>query len=172
MLNSLLRLSASRPALLAISAACSGLLAFALWLQTQGFPPCPLCILARICFIGIAAFALLAAFLPGALRLFTHGLAALSAWAGVAVSARHQWVLLNPESESCGIDPLERWINQFSLTEWFPAMFEAQGACAMPLPPVFGLQVPTWSALWLLGLAVLLSASWWRQISGKRQRMR
>lgn len=164
MLTSLLRMSASRPALIAISATCSGLLAFALWLQTQGFPPCPLCILARIAFIGIAIFTLLAALLPEGLKRIAHVLAAFSAWAGVAVSARHQWVLLYPESESCGIDPLERLINQYALTEWFPAMFEAQGACAMPLPPVFGLQVPTWSALWLLGLALLLTASWWAQI--------
>jgi disulfide bond formation protein DsbB len=139
---------------LLIAGICIGLLTYALWLQTQGYPPCPLCILARIAFILIMLGCLLAA-AGQPLVLAGHAIATLGGVFGAGVSLRHQWALANP-NDSCGIDPLERWINQFALTDWWPAMFEAQGACSTPLPPVFGLQVPAWSMLWLFALTAVL----------------
>jgi protein dithiol:quinone oxidoreductase len=116
------------------------LLIFALILQQFGyqgvsFLPCPLCILQRVGYIGITFFCLLAACFPQFRRWF-HGLAILAAGYGLVIAGRQVWLLSHPES-SCGIDPLETWINQFGLVQGLPWLFKADGLCSLscwPLP--------------------------------------
>jgi disulfide bond formation protein DsbB len=138
-----------------------GLVAFAVVLQKVGyqgvsFLPCPLCVLQRLGYLGVALSCLLAAGIPQWRKLF-HGLAILAAGYGVAVAGHHVWLLSHP-SESCGIDPLETWINQFQLANGLPWLFKADGLCSAKLPAILGLQVPEWSLLWfgvmLLSLAI------------------
>lgn len=128
-----------------------GLLAFAVVLQQVGyqgvsFLPCPLCILQRVGYLGVAITCFLAAGIPMLRRLF-HGLAILAAGYGAAIAGHHVWLLFHP-GESCGIDPLEVWINQFQLVNSLPWLFKADGLCSAQLPAILGLQVPAWSLLW------------------------
>lgn len=137
---------------------CAGLLGSALWLQHVGyngvnFAPCPLCILQRIGYLGIAASCLIAGFFKPTRKLF-HFVAIGFAIFGLGVAGRQIWVILNP-TVSCGLDPLEVFINQFGLTQSVPWFFKADGFCSAPLPPLLGLSIPVWSLIWF---AILLSS--------------
>ena len=145
-----------------------GLLIFALILQQVGyqgvsFLPCPLCILQRIGYIGITFFCLFAACFPQFRRWF-HGLAILAASYGLVVAGKQVWLLSHPES-SCGIDPLETWINQFRLVQGLPWLFRADGLCSAKLPAILGLQVPEWSLFWLGAFFLALLATFWKKQS-------
>jgi disulfide bond formation protein DsbB len=142
------------------------LVIFAVILQQTGyqgvsFLPCPLCILQRVGYLGIAISCLLAAGIAPLRSLF-HGLALLAAGYGVAVAGHHVWLLFHP-SESCGIDPLETWINQFQLANYLPWLFKADGLCSAKLPAILGLQVPEWSLLWFSALCLILLITFFRK---------
>ena len=143
-----------------------GLVAFAVVLQQVGyqgvsFLPCPLCILQRVGYLGIAISCFLAVGIAPLRKLF-HGLAVLSAGYGVSVAARQVWLLSHPES-SCGIDPLEVWINQFQLAKGLPWLFKADGLCSAKLPAILGLQVPQWSLFWFGVLFLVLLITFFRK---------
>ena len=136
-----------------------GLVVFAVILQQVGyqgvnFLPCPLCILQRVGYLGIAISCFLAAGITPLRKLF-HGLAVLFAGYGLSVAARQVWLLSHPEI-SCGIDPLETWINQFQLAQGLPWLFKADGLCSAKLPAILGLQVPEWSLFWFAVLLFVL----------------
>ena len=136
---------------LSLSFLSLGLLVFAVILQQTGyqgvpFMPCPLCILQRVGYLGISIACLMAAGVAP-LRKWFHGLAIISALYGLIVAGRHVWLLSHQET-SCGIDPLETWINQFELVKNLPWLFKADGLCSAKLPAILGLQVPEWSLLW------------------------
>ena len=142
------------------------LVIFAVILQQTGyqgvsFLPCPLCILQRIGYLGIAVFCFMAAGVNPLRKLF-HCLATLSAAYGFSVAARQVWLLSHPET-SCGIDPLETWINQFQLAQGIPWLFKADGLCSAKLPAIIGLQVPEWSLLWFAIFLLLLIATFFRK---------
>jgi disulfide bond formation protein DsbB len=142
------------------------LVIFAVILQQVGyqevsFPPCPLCILQRIGYLGVAISCLLAASIPLLRKLF-HGLAMLAAGYGVAVAGHHVWLLYHP-GESCGIDPLELWINQFQVANKLPWLFKADGLCSAKLPAILGLQVPEWSLVWFATLLLVLLITFFRK---------
>jgi disulfide bond formation protein DsbB len=142
------------------------LVIFAVILQQTGyqgvsFLPCPLCILQRVGYLGIAISCLLAAGIAPLKKLF-HGLAIVAAGYGVAVAGHHVWLLSHP-GESCGIDPLELWINQFQLASAIPWLFKADGLCSARLPAILGLQVPEWSLLWFGVLLLVLLLSFFRK---------
>jgi disulfide bond formation protein DsbB len=141
---------------------CFFLLGFALFLQHQGwegvhYPPCPLCIFQRIGFLGIG-FACLLAFFIRPMRIFFHWVAILFSVFGLGVALRHAWVIHYPET-SCGVDPLEVFINQFSIVNQLSFFFKADGFCSLPLPPVFGLSIPQWSLLFFIGFSLSLSVA-------------
>ena len=142
------------------------LVIFAVILQQTGyqgvsFLPCPLCILQRVGYLGIAISCLLAAGIAPLKKLF-HGLAIVAAGYGVAVAGHHVWLLSHP-GESCGIDPLELWINQFQLASAIPWLFKADGLCSAKLPAILGLQVPEWSLLWFGVFLLVLLLSFFRK---------
>lgn len=149
-----------------ISLLSLGLVIFAVILQQTGyqgvsFLPCPLCILQRVGYLGIAISCLLA-FGIAPLRKFFHGVAIVSAVYGLSVAARQVWLLAHPES-SCGIDPLETWINQFQLVKDLPWLFKADGLCSAKLPAILGLQVPEWSFLWFGVLLLILLLTFFKK---------
>ncbi|MCY1309152.1 Disulfide bond formation protein B [compost metagenome] len=80
----------------------------------------------------------------------------LSGIAGIAVAVYHVSLLLNPKA-TCGIDPLENWVNALPTAKVLPQVFYADGLCAAPLPPVLGLSVPAWSLIWLFILTLTLA---------------
>lgn len=143
-----------------------GLVIFAVILQQVGyqgahFLPCPLCILQRIGYLGIAIFCFLAAYFSSLRKLF-HILAAMSAAYGLSVAGRQIWLVSHPEI-SCGIDPLEIWINQFQIAKAMPWLFQADGLCSAKLPAILGLQVPEWSLLWFAIFLLALVISFFRK---------
>jgi disulfide bond formation protein DsbB len=156
----------SRSYYLFLSLLSLGLVVFAVILQQTGyqgvpFLPCPLCILQRVGYLGIAIFSFFAAGINPLRRLF-HGLATLSAAYGLSVAARQVWLMSHPET-SCGIDPLETWINQFQVVQDLPWLFKADGLCSAKLPAILGLQVPEWSLLWFAIFLLVLIASFLRK---------
>ena len=143
-----------------------GLVAFAVILQQAGyqgvsFLPCPLCILQRVGFIGIAVSCVMAASFDPLRKLF-HGLAILAAGYGAAVAGHHVWLLFHPGT-SCGIDPLELWINQFQVVQGLPWLFKADGLCSAQLPAILGLQVPVWSLFWFSVLLIVLVTTFFKR---------
>ena len=143
-----------------------GLVAFAVILQQVGyqdvsFLPCPLCILQRLGYFGIAVACVIAASFNPLRKLF-HGLAILAAGYGVAVAGHHVWLLSHPGA-SCGIDPLELWINQFQVVQGLPWLFKADGLCSAQLPAILGLQVPEWSLLWFSVLLIVLVVTFFKK---------
>ena len=163
-------LGMSRTQYLTISLFSLCLVVFAVVLQRVGyqnvaFLPCPLCILQRIGYLGIAISCFLAAGLTP-LRKFFHLLAAISAVFGLVIAGKQVWLLSHPES-SCGIDPLEIWINQFQLVQGLPWLFKADGLCSANLPAIFGLQVPEWSLLWFGALLFILTLTFFKDAKAK-----
>lgn len=146
---------ASRKILLLIAAVSLALVGAALYLQhAKEMLPCPLCIIQRYLFLGVAIFSLVGAF-AGKLKVWT-GLALLSALGGLGVAGKHLYVLAHP-GFSCGIDPMETVLNKIPTATLLPSIFRADGLCEAALDKVLGLSVPQWSALWfvILGLALV-----------------
>ncbi|MCA3233869.1 MAG: disulfide bond formation protein B, partial [Cupriavidus sp.] len=89
-------------------------------------------------------------------RTLWQGLGMLSGVAGIAVAGYHVSLLLNPKA-SCGIDPLENWVNALPTAKLLPQVFYSDGLCTAPLPPLFGLSISAWSLIWLLILTLTLA---------------
>lgn len=147
---------------------CFALLGAALWLQHLGysgvnFAPCPLCILQRIGYLGIAVACLFAYGFDRYRKLF-HSIAILFSLFGLSMSIRQMSVIANPNT-SCGIDPLEVLINQSALTQYVPWFFKADGFCSAPLPPLLGISVPVWSLIWLSFFTGVLLISFFLKLS-------
>lgn len=144
-------------ALLLVMVVAWGSLAAALYLQhVHDWQPCPLCVLQRLAFVAVGVYAgmgLLAQRSAAAFRL-CQGLVVLSALTGAAVAGRHLWVKAHP-AVSCGLDPLETAINAQWWAQQLPWLLKADGLCFIPLPPLLGLQLPAWSLIILLLMAVL-----------------
>ena len=144
----------SRTLLLSIAAACIALLGVAMVLQhVMDMLPCPLCVIQRYLFLGIALACLLGAF-AGQPR-FGAALGLLGALGGMGVAGKHLYVLAHP-GLSCGIDPLQTSLNKIFTAEYLPFMFQADGLCEDALAPFFGLSIPQWAFLWfaLFGIAL------------------
>ena len=146
----------NRKVLWAAAAACVACLAIAMYLQlVKQMYPCPLCIIARYVFIGVASLAILAALAPRACQHWGALLAGLTALGGVGLGLYHQWVLAHP-LDSCGIDPTKTMLNKLFTAEWFPNVFYASGMCSDLYPSFFGLQIPMWSLLSFIALSLVL----------------
>jgi len=146
---------ASRKILLLIAAVSLALVGAALYLQhAKDMLPCPLCIIQRYLFLGVAIFSLIGAF-ASKVKVWT-GVALLSALGGLGVAGKHLYVLAHP-GFSCGIDPMETVLNRIPTATLLPYMFRADGLCEAALDDVLGLSVPQWSALWfvILGLSLV-----------------
>ena len=141
-----------------VALCCVGVLGAALWEQSQGNAPCPLCILQRIGYLGVLVFSMLSVW--GALARcaratrLTLALAALAGIGGLGVALKHVWLVWHP-GQTCGLDPLAVQINHWAITGLAPWMFRADGFCA-DVPYLFGVSLPGWSALGFAGLVLAL----------------
>lgn len=136
----------TRSLLLSIATGAFGLIGVALYLQ-HGLDmlPCPLCVIQRYLFLTVGVLALLGAY-TGQPKLFA-GLGLLAALGGAATAGKHLWVLAHP-GLSCGIDPMETFLNKIPTAQYLPFLFKADGLCEDALAPWFGLSIPQWSFLW------------------------
>jgi disulfide bond formation protein DsbB len=159
-------MSSSRNLLLAIAAVSLALVGAALYLQhAKDMLPCPLCVIQRYLFLGIALFSLIGASMgnsAGKARVGA-GLALLCGLGGLGVVAKHLYVLAHP-GFSCGIDPMETILNKIPTATLMPWLFRADGLCEAAQDTVFGLNVPQWSAVWFVILTLALVAALMRRV--------
>ena len=131
--------------------------------QFDHVEPCPLCILQRYAFTGVAAFALLAAALRGWASVANGALALLCALAGAGVAAWHVHLqLFPPEEASCG-PSLQYLLSNLPLGRALPRIFQGYGDCTSVDWTFLKLSLPAWALVWLLGLSVLLVLTLRRQ---------
>ena len=130
----------------------------ALYMQHgKGLQPCTMCIIQRYAFIWIglcALFALVLPFRPARILLSVMGI--IGALGGAVAAARNLWAMYHPEI-LCGRDPVELFLNGLPTAQWLPKVFMALGLCSDPIPPLFGLALPTWSLIGLTALGCLLA---------------
>jgi disulfide bond formation protein DsbB len=141
----------SRNALFLIAAVSLALVGVALYLQhAKDMLPCPLCVIQRYLYLGVAIFSLIGAF-ANKIKAFA-ALALLCALGGLGTVAKHLYVLAHP-GFSCGIDPMETMLNKIPTATLLPWLFRADGLCEAAQDTVLGLNVPQWSAVWFVILA-------------------
>ncbi|MFQ6573235.1 disulfide bond formation protein B [Pseudomonas sp. UM16] len=151
------RLHRERRFLVLLGVICLALIGGALYMQVVlGEAPCPLCILQRYALLLIAVFAFIGAAMPGPRSLTVlEGLVVLSAIGGIAAAGNHVYILANP-AVSCGIDTLQPIVDGLPLASVLPLVFQVDGFCATPYPPVLGLSLAQWSLLAFILTAVLV----------------
>lgn len=148
-------LPSNRQILFAISSICFALIGVALYLQhIQEMLPCPLCVIQRYMFLAIGVATLVAA-ISGKVREGTV-LALLAAFGGLYAVGKHLYVIANP-GFSCGIDPMETFLNKIPTAEYLPWLFRADGLCEGATDSLLGLAIPQWSAVWFVVLTALLA---------------
>jgi disulfide bond formation protein DsbB len=138
---------------------CASLVGFALYNQYVDFlDPCPLCILQRVVFIWMGAFALLAAIHnPARLGQRVYGwLVMAGAIMGGLIAGRHIWLQNLPADEvpECG-PGLNYMLENFPLSEVLQTVLYGSGSCAEVKWTFMGMSMPTWTLLWYLGLGLL-----------------
>ena len=143
--------------------ACAGLLAYAYYVQFGvGLEPCPLCILQRLAVVAVGLLFVLA-FLhnPGNRGARVYGvLIDLAALAGIAVAARHIWIIAQPPGSvaECGAS-LDYMMAVLPPHEVLAKVLTGSGECAKIDWTFLGLNMPTWVLMSLVvvgtwGLAV------------------
>ena len=134
----------SRPLLFAIAFGCFAAVGAALYLQhAMDLLPCPLCVIQRYAFLVTGLLCLIAA--ASSRPRIWAGIALVATLGGVATVAKHLWVLGHP-GLSCGIDPMETFLNKIPSATYLPWLFRADGMCEDARDLVLGLSVPQWSA--------------------------
>lgn len=147
-------LPTSRQVLFAISSICFALIAVALYLQhILQMLPCPLCVIQRYMFLAIGVASLVAA-ISGKIREGAT-LALMAGLGGLYAVGKHLYVIANP-GFTCGIDPMETFLNKIPTAEYLPWLFRADGLCEGATDTVLGLAIPQWSAVWFFVLTLLL----------------
>jgi disulfide bond formation protein DsbB len=144
----------NRTLLTALGLICFALVGVALYLQhVKDLLPCPLCVIQRYAFIFAGAFALLAAWAKPA--KVWNVLALVASLTGLYYVGKHLYVLANP-GFSCGIDPMETFLNKIPTATAMPWLFRADGLCENATEGFLGLGIPQWSAVWFVIITVVL----------------
>lgn len=150
-----------RQACLAGLICCLGLLGYALYAQHRMFlDPCPLCILQRVAFMGMALGFLFGLAFGGARlgRWLAVAVAVVGGSAGVTVAGRHIWLQSLPEDEVPACGPgLGYMLDAFPMREVLLKVFRGSGECAKIDWSFLGISMPGWTLIWyllLMGLAL------------------
>jgi len=145
--------------------ACAALVGYALYVQyVQGLEPCPLCILQRVAVIVVGGLFLLALLHDPAERgARVYGLLIdLAALAGIAVAARHLWIMAQPPGAvaECGAS-LDYMLDVLPLHEVLGKVLTGSGECAKLDWQFAGLSMPAWVLIALVGLGTWgLAVNW------------
>ena len=157
-----------------LAGASLALLGFGYYLQfARGLEPCPLCVLQRLAYTGIAAVAVIAALhdAAGNWRRLYDSLIAVCALAGGGVAARQVWLQHLPPDQvpECG-PGLAYMLEVFPWTDVLRKVLTGSGECAEPGWRFLTLSIAEWSLLCFCGLAacVILHA----YIGGRMRPMR
>ena len=152
----------SRALFLGLFAVCVGLLAFGLYLQhVVGLEPCPMCIMQRYAFVGVALTALVAGLhSPGRSGARVYAVVILLlALTGAGVAVRQTWIqLYPPEFAECGPD-LEFMLGSFPLADALPMIFQGAGDCSKIDWTFLGLSIANWSLVMFTLVALFAIAT-------------
>lgn len=135
-----------------------GLVALALWIQTQyHLEPCPLCISQRMFFMGLGVLFLVAAFIKPAslLQKILTSLQVLTALGGAGWAMRHWYIQAHKETmiADCGVG-FDYMFQNFPLEKALTLIFKGTGDCAAIDWTFLGLSLPQLALIAYLGLGV------------------
>ncbi len=138
--------------------ACSGLLAYAYYLQfARHLEPCPLCIFQRLFYLGAGLVFLAAAIHnPAKAGRVVYGLlCAMFSLGGAGVAARQVWLQHLPPDQvpECG-PGLNYMLDSFPLNKTLKMVLEGSGECAKVDWRFLGFSIAEWSLLIFILLAV------------------
>lgn len=129
-------------------------LVFAYLLQyVGGLEPCPLCIFQRVAMAGVALFCLIGWIHGpgGAGHRVYAGLAGLAAMAGVAIAARHVWLMHLPADQVPACGPgLNYLIHIMPLQDVVSTVLRGDASCATVKGSFAGLSLPAWSLIYFI----------------------
>jgi disulfide bond formation protein DsbB len=126
------------------------LVGIALYFQLEeNLLPCPLCILQRYAFMVIAMGSLLALGKSALRKKIGCGIGLYGALSGAGVALHQLYVIAHPDI-SCGIDPVQTFVNNLPFADWLPTVFLAEGMCGTPYDPFLGLSLPQWALVWFV----------------------
>ena len=148
---------ASNAALFAFVAVASfGAVIAALFSQHRyAMEPCPWCVLQRLIFVAIGAFAVLGLVWRGAAGSRVAGtFALLLAVAGVSAALWQQFVAA--KSASCNLTLADRIMSATQLDRLLPDVFEARASCADAAVSLLGVPYAIWAALAFVVCAIVL----------------
>lgn len=148
----------SRLLLAAPALACAALLGFGYYLQYfEGQDPCPLCLVQRGFYYGVAIVCAIAALhLPGRAGIRVYcGTATVLALGGFGVAARQVWLQHLPPDQvpACGPD-LFFMMENFPLSRILQKLFLGSGQCAEVNWRFLGLSIAEWSLACFAALAL------------------
>lgn len=151
----------------AVAACALALLAAAGYLQhgPLGEQPCPLCIMQRYMYIGIAIVAAIGAIHGPARRGARVYGSIVALFAAVGLGFATWQVAKGSTMLTCIEDPIGVFVNDLPTALWWPNYFLATAGCADPNPPILGVSVPVWSMLWF---AAFLAIGAWTLAMRKR----
>jgi disulfide bond formation protein DsbB len=136
--------------------------------HVAGLVPCPLCVVQRAAFAAAGLLALAGLLLPWPRAV--AALALLPTLAGAGVAAWHSWlVAYPPESMTCG-RPFQWFNDDFPLATWLPKIFRGEGDCLSDSWSLAGLNMPQWSLVMFVVLAVVLLLALRREARPRRGR--
>lgn len=134
---------------------CFGLVALALWIQTQyHLEPCPLCISQRIVFMAMGALFLIAAIVRRFPAVFA-ALQVITALGGAGVAVRHWWIQAHRENmvADCGVG-FDYMFENFPLKKALTLVFRGTGDCAAIDWTLLGLTIPQLALISFIGLGI------------------
>jgi disulfide bond formation protein DsbB len=139
--------------------ACAAMMGFALFAQFGlHLTPCNMCVLQRICVVGLGlVFLAAAAHDPAAAGARVYAaLIVVVAAAGVAVALRHIWMSMQPPGSlpSCGAD-FYTMLEMLPITTVVAKIWNGGGECQLVLWRLLGLSMQTWVLIGAGGLGVL-----------------
>ena len=146
----------SQIALILTAISSLGLVCGALYFQiVERMLPCPLCVLQRYAFILIAIGSLIALGSNNLKRKIGTSLALYASLSGAGIAMHQLYVIAHPDI-SCGIDPVQTFVNNLPFADWVPTVFSADGMCGTPYDPFLGLSIPQWALTWFVIFTVTL----------------
>jgi len=146
--------------------ACS-LLGVAYYFQyVQHLQPCPLCIMQRVAFYGIAVVSLIAFLHRQHQTKVYRILLLIFAIFGLAIAARQSWIQHFPPADlSTGCGPnLAFMLQNFPLSQVLKTLFYGNGDCALVTWTFLKLSMAEWSALCFIGFIAILGTSMYTPI--------
>ena len=112
--------------------------------HVYGMEPCPWCVLQRLVFLAIGAFALLGVIWRGPAGSRAVGtLGLLLAAFGLAAALWQHFVAA--QSASCNLTLADRIVNATGLNALLPAVFEARASCADAAVSLLGVPYALWA---------------------------